>query len=249
METNTRNACQSCPPNINELLRTGCICKRFSQSRVLSNVSFSVNAGEILGIIGPNGAGKTTLLECLTGLLPLTGGEIYWQQQPVSPLHTRRFMFYQPDGILPYGEQRVAQVATFFQQLFGAEKELYLYLLERLGLNQMLDRQVYSLSKGYRRRLLLLIGLLSPQPLLMLDEPFDGFDLRQTLGVMELLRETLAGRSLLLSIHQLSEAEKICDRFLLLNEGRVAALGSLAQLRDQAGISEGGLEEVFLALV
>jgi ABC-2 type transport system ATP-binding protein len=112
-----------------------------------------------------------------------------------------------------------------------------------------MKKTVTSLSKGFRRRLLLLIGLLSPQPLLLLDEPFDGFDLRQTLGVMELLRETLSGRTLLLSIHQLTEAEKICDRFILLNTGSVAASGSLNQLREQAGLTTGGLEEVFLATV
>lgn len=113
----------------------------------------------------------------------------------------------------------------------------------------MLGKQVCSLSKGYHRRLLLLIGLLSPQPLLMLDEPFDGFDLRQSLGVMDLLRESLEGRTLLLSVHQLTEAEKICDRFLLLNSGKVAAIGSLAQLRKQVGMSSGNLEEIFLAIV
>ena len=96
---------------------------------------------------------------------------------------------------------------------------------------------------------MLLIGLLSPQPLLLLDEPFDGFDLRQTLGVMDLLRETLSGRTLLLSIHQLTEAEKICDRFILLNSGTVSAAGSLMQLQKQAGLTSGGLEEVFLATV
>ncbi|MCP4700973.1 MAG: ABC transporter ATP-binding protein, partial [Gammaproteobacteria bacterium] len=90
---------------------------------------------------------------------------------------------------------------------------------------------------------------LSPQPLLMLDEPFDGFDIRQTLGVMELLREKPGERTLLLSVHQLTEAEKICDRFLLLDTGEVSAIGSLEQLQKQAGLNEGGLEEVFLALV
>ena len=112
-----------------------------------------------------------------------------------------------------------------------------------------MKKKVQTLSKGYKRRLLLAIALLSPQPLLMLDEPFDGFDLRQTLAVMDLLREILVDRTLLLSIHQLSEAEKICDRFLLLNESKLAAFGSLASLRKQTRLKKAGLEEVFLALV
>ena len=232
-----------------ELLRSKNISKRFGMYQVLSNISFSIYSGEILGIIGPNGAGKTTLMECMAGLLPFDKGVIYWKNQQVSPLQAKQFMFYLPDGILPYAEQRVEVVLRFFQRMYGAKKIQMNLLIERLELSSTLKKQVHSLSKGYRRRLLLLIGLLSPQPLLMLDEPFDGFDLRQTLGVMELLRETLTGRTLLLAIHQLTEAEKICHRFLILNIGKVAAIGTLAQLQKQAGLNSGGLEEVFLGIV
>ena len=217
--------------------------------QALSDVGFSAHEGEILGIIGPNGSGKTPLMECLTGLLPFESGSVYWKDQLISPMQSRQFIFYLPDGILPYADQRVKVVLRCFQQLYGAEKKRLDQLIIRLELSPMLNKQVRCLSKGYHRRLLLLIGLLSPQPMLMLDEPFDGFDLRQSLGVMELLRETLVGRTLLLSIHQLTEAEKICDRFLLLNAGTVAAIGSLAQLREKVGMSSGNLEEIFLATV
>jgi ABC-2 type transport system ATP-binding protein len=223
--------------------------KYFGRYRVLSNINFSVNSGEILGIIGPNGAGKTTLMECMTGLLPYDQGEIFWLNQPLSPQQIKEFIFYLPDSILPYAEQRVRIVVDFFQQIFAAPDTQLEKLIDRLELTEVMKKPVHTLSKGYRRRLLLLIGLLSPQPLLLLDEPFDGFDLRQTLGVMDLLRETLSGRTLLLSIHQLTEAEKICDRFILLNSGTVSAAGSLMQLQKQAGITSGGLEEVFLATV
>ncbi len=232
-----------------ELLLCEHIAKHFAGQQVLSDICFSVFSGEILGIIGPNGAGKTTLMECVSGLLPVDNGTIHWQNQRLSFSRAKQFMYYLPDGILPYQEQRVSGVAKFFQQIYGAPDSQLEQLIKRLALEAMLKTRVKALSKGYRRRLLLLIGLLSPQPLLLLDEPFDGFDLRQTLGIMTLLRETLAGRPLLLSIHQLSEAEKICDRFLLLNSGRVTAVGSLKQLRKQAGLASGGLEEVFLALV
>jgi len=232
-----------------ELLRCEGLSKYFGRYPALKDVSFSIYSGEILGIIGPNGAGKTTLMECLTGLLPYESGTISWEKQTITPQQSKKFILYLPDGILPYAEQRVEVVIDFFQQVFGAKKTQREQLIEKLELKTMLIKPVYSLSKGYRRRLLLLIGLLSPQPLLLLDEPFDGFDLRQTLRVMDLLRENLSGRTLLLSIHQLTEAEKICDRFILLNSGRVSAAGSLAQLRKQAGLNTGGLEEVFLATI
>ena len=234
---------------MSELLRCDDLSKHFNSYPALSKVSFSIYNGEILGIIGPNGAGKTTLMECMAGLLPYDKGEFSQEGQPLSPQQIKQFMFYLPDGILPYAEQRVKIVINFFQQIFAAPKSQLEQLVEKLELEPVMKKPVYALSKGYRRRLLLLIGLLSSQPLLLLDEPFDGFDLRQTLGVMDLLRETLSGRTLLLSIHQLTEAEKICDRFILLNSGTVSAAGSLTQLQRQAGLTSGGLEEVFLATV
>jgi len=173
-----------------------------------------------------------------------------WQPaKSFSPLQAGHFLFYLPDGILPYPEQYTGSVIEFFQKLLGATPESCNRLIERLELQPVLDKRIQSLSKGYRRRLLLAIGLLSQRSLLMLDEPFDGFDLRQSLTVMDLLRDMLSGRSLLLSIHQLSEAERICHRFLLLDTGRVIAQGTLEELRRQAGLERGGLEEVFLALV
>jgi ABC-2 type transport system ATP-binding protein len=112
----------------------------------------------------------------------------------------------------------------------------------------MLNKPVQTLSKGYRRRVLLAIALLSNLPLLLLDEPFDGFDLRQSLAVMDLLRESMNGRTMILSIHQLTEAEKICDRFLLVDEGRVLGLGTLEELRNQSALGDDAtLEDVFLA--
>ena len=105
-----------------ELLRSESISKHFGRYQVLSNISFSVYSGEILGIIGPNGAGKTTLIECITGLLPFEKGVIYWKNQQLPALKAKQFMYYLPDGILPYAEQRVEVVMKFFQLMYGAKK-------------------------------------------------------------------------------------------------------------------------------
>ena len=97
--------------------------------------------------------------------------------------------------------------------------------------------------------MLLAVGLLTSQPLLLLDEPFDGLDLRQTRDVMTLLRsESATGRTLFVSIHQLNDAAKVCDRLVLLNAGKRVAEGTLAELQVQANLKDGGLEEIFLAL-
>ena len=112
-----------------------------------------------------------------------------------------------------------------------------------------LRKRIAALSKGYGRRVLLALALLTPHPLVMMDEPFDGFDLRQTREVMGVVREVARnGRTLVLAIHQLIDAERVCDRFVLLADGRIRGIGTLADLRAQTGMPAGGLEDVFLAL-
>jgi ABC-type multidrug transport system ATPase subunit len=122
-------------------------------------------------------------------------------------------------------------------------------MVSAVGLTPVLGKRVLALSKGYARRLMIALALLSPQPVLLMDEPFDGFDLRQTREIMTLLRQVAdSGRALVLAIHQLLDAERICDRFVLLADGRVRGSGSLDELRAHSGVASAGLEEVFLAL-
>jgi ABC-type multidrug transport system ATPase subunit len=231
------------------LLSIDKLCKRFADYQALCDISFHVLGGEILGVIGPNGAGKTTLLECLAGLMPVDRGVIAWQGSGFSAHQRKELMFYMPDGVLPYGAQYVIQVLDFFGRIYGLGRERLQQVIDQLALTPVLMKRIDTLSKGYRRRLLLAIALLAPQPLLLLDEPFDGLDLRQTQQVMAILQEARGGgRTLILSIHQLTEAERICDRLVLLAAGRLLGCGALDDLRRQAGLAAGDLEEVFLAL-
>jgi ABC-type multidrug transport system ATPase subunit len=118
-----------------------------------------------------------------------------------------------------------------------------------LSLGPALGKRVSALSKGNMQRLLIALALMSPQPLLALDEPFDGLDLHQTQAMMGILRGLRSQkRTLLLCIHQLNDAERMCDRFLLLSAGRLVGVGTLAELRTQTGLTAGSLEEIFLAL-
>lgn len=219
---------------------------RFGSRLVLESVGFVAREGEILGLIGPNGAGKTTLFECLSGLRPVESGEVRYLGRALGPAHRREALFYMPDGICPWGEQPAYWALRLFERIYGGSPEP---LIESLKLGGVLGSRVERLSKGERKRFLLALALLTSQPILALDEPFDGLDLRQTRDVMELLRgQRRAGRTLILSIHQLVDAERVCDRLVLLADGRVRGEGTLAQLRERANLGGGGLEEVFLAL-
>ena len=216
---------------------------------MLAGVSFTVGAGEVLGLIGPNGAGKTTVLECLAGLLPTNSGTFKYHGNPLSARGRKEALFYVPDGILPWAQQTVKWLLTFFERLYSQAPEKLAALAGPLRLEEIGRSRVATLSKGERKRVLLAVGLLTSQPLLLLDEPFDGLDLRQTRDVMTLLRsESATGRTLFVSIHQLNDAAKVCDRLVLLNAGKRVAEGTLAELQAQANLKDGGLEEIFLAL-
>jgi ABC-2 type transport system ATP-binding protein len=226
------------------------LSKRFGVFQALEQVGFEVPKKAIAGVIGPNGAGKTTLLLGLAGLLPIDSGSFRWEDTILSANTRRHITFYVEDTIRPHALLSVESVLRFYASVFKREQALFNGIIERLALRDSLRSRVSILSKGTAKRFLIAIGLLSTQPVLMLDEPFDGLDLKQTLQVIPLLREiSAAGRTLVLSIHQLLDAERICDRFVLLNNGRLAGSGTLAELQAIAGGAQGsGLEEIFLAL-
>jgi ABC-2 type transport system ATP-binding protein len=230
------------------LLTVRGISKRFRFQWALEGVSFSVREGEVLGLIGPNGSGKTTLFECLAGILPASGGAVEYRDRALPARRRKEALFYMPDGIFPWAEQTVKWALGFFERLYGARAKSS-ELVEPLKLDRLMKSRLGSLSKGERKRVLLAMSLLTPQPLLMLDEPFDGLDLRQTRDVMALLRSHAArGRTLMLSIHQLVDAARVCDRLVLLSAGHVVGEGSISELRAQANLPGGGLEDIFLAL-
>jgi ABC-2 type transport system ATP-binding protein len=231
------------------LLQVRSINKQYAGEPVLADIAFEIQAGEIVGIIGPNGAGKTTLLEVLAGIVAAETNDVRWLGNPLPLSQRREAMFYLPDGVRPYEDQSVTRVLSFFARVYGRSVDEITATIKAVGLTPVLHKRVHALSKGYGRRLLLALGLLTPQPLLVMDEPFDGFDLRQVQEVLGVLRtEAAKGRTLVLAIHQLMDAERVCDRFILLAGGRVRGEGTLSDLRVQTVKANGTLEDIFLAL-
>jgi ABC-2 type transport system ATP-binding protein len=234
---------------MNELFRAEGLSKQFNHRPVLDRVGFTVLEQEVLGLIGPNGAGKTTLLECLAGLLPANAGTLKYRGEYLAVAHRKSALFYLPDAITPWAEQTVGWILRFFQRLYPQSLSSISNLLEPLRLAELMNARLGTLSKGERKRTLLAASLLTTQPLLLLDEPFDGLDLRQTRDVMTLLRaHASAGRTLLLSIHQLVDAGRVCDRLVLLSAGKVVGQGSISELRNEVNLPDAGVEEIFLAL-
>jgi ABC-2 type transport system ATP-binding protein len=229
------------------------LSKRFGRISALSGVGFHVRPGEVLGLIGPNGAGKSTLFECLAGVLPADGGTMLVGGQPVLPRDRHSFVFYVPDSIAPWPQQPVQWALDFTIGFLGGRPELRDEVIRQLDLGPILRQPLGTLSKGQRKRALLAVGLLTAQPALLIDEPFEGLDLRQAREIAAALRSHAArGRTLFLSIHQISDAGRFCDRFVLLSNGRVCGEGTVPELAALAARNgaepHADLEEAFLAL-
>jgi ABC-2 type transport system ATP-binding protein len=228
------------------------LSKRFGGFHALHEAQFSVRSGEVLGLIGPNGSGKTTLFECVAGTMPADSGTVNTGGLSLAAEARKDVLYFMPDGIRPWADQTVAWALRFVGGLYDVSDARRAEIIAALGIAPLLSSRTGELSKGEHRRVLLALGLSTSQPLLMLDEPFDGLDARQTRDVMSVLRREVGeGRTLFLSIHQLGDAARICDRFVLLNAGRTVGEGTLEELRVSAGIAESSgasLEEVFLAL-
>jgi ABC-2 type transport system ATP-binding protein len=232
-----------------ELFRVEHLFKRFNHRLALDDISLSIQRGEVLGLIGPNGAGKTTLLECLAGLMPADSGSLRHEESELRAERRKNSLFYLPDAINPWAEQTVRWILRFFGRLYPRSELNVSDLIEPLRLGELMKSRLATLSKGERKRTLLAASLLTTQPLLLLDEPFDGLDLRQTRDVMKLLRaHASTGRTLMLSIHQLVDAGRVCDRLVLLSAGKVVGEGTLSDLREQVNLPDAGVEEIFLAL-
>jgi ABC-2 type transport system ATP-binding protein len=232
-----------------EILRALNLAKRYGEEPAIAGVTFSAAPGEVLGIVGPNGAGKTTLLEAMAGLVAADSGDVLWRGNALAPSRRNAAMFYLPDGVKPYQDRFTIEVLRFFARVYGQSAADVTSTIASLELQPVLRKRVSALSKGYNRRLLLAIGLLTPQRVLLMDEPFDGFDLRQTRNIIDVVRKAAgSGRAFILAIHQLADAARVCDRFILLAGGQVRGIGSLRELRMQTGVAQGSLEEIFLAL-
>ncbi|MEO7158627.1 MAG: ABC transporter ATP-binding protein [Vicinamibacterales bacterium] len=229
-------------------LRVSGLTKHYGALRALDRVSFEVRRGEVLGLIGPNGSGKTTLFECLGGVLPFDRGEIQLLDNAATPQ-----LFYLPDAIAPWPSQTVNWALQFVAGYFGAPAGLRDRVIPALSLGPLLDAPVGQLSKGQRKRVLLAVGLLTARPLILADEPFDGLDLRQTREMADALRMFARdGYTLVLSIHQIADAARVCDRFVLLSGGAIRGEGTVKELTalasERRGAAVDGLEEAFLAL-
>jgi ABC-2 type transport system ATP-binding protein len=236
------------------------VTKYYGATRAVDDVSFRVARGEVAALLGPNGSGKSTLMRMLTGYFSPTAGRVLVDGVDVvrQPAAARRRIGYLPEQVALYPELTVRRYLAFVAAVkglgAGAGRRAVAGAIERCGLAEVADRLAGKLSKGYRQRVGLAQALIADPEVLVLDEPTVGLDPVQTVDMRALLRD-LAGRTVLLSTHVLSEAGALCSRVVILAHGRLVAEDTAEGLaRRLAGVGrlevrvEGPADAVVAAL-
>jgi ABC-2 type transport system ATP-binding protein len=214
------------------------LTKRYGDRVAVSDLSFSVARGEVVGFLGPNGAGKSTTLRMLTGFLEPSAGEveIAGLNGRTQAIEVKRRVGYMPEAVPLYLEMRVVEYLRYRAELKGvARREIGRNVDKALQLANVADvrtRIIGQLSKGYRQRVGLADALVADPPLLILDEPTAGLDPNQIRQVRDLVRALGREKTVLLSTHILPEVEAICGRVIILDKGRLVSVGRPEELRS-----------------
>jgi len=230
------------------------LSKRYGDFDAVSQLTLKVGAGELFALLGPNGAGKTTTIRMLMGILqPTTGSaRIGGLDCFADRVQVMRLVGYLPDEPVFYDYLRGGEIIRFVGEMHGFSKADIARrtdpLIERLELGDAVNEFAVNYSKGMKKKLALICAMLHHPALLILDEPTNGLDPFATRTLHEIMRDKVAGgTTVFFSTHLLDQAEKLCSRVAIIHRGRLAAAGTLAELRADRP-PESSLEEVFFAL-
>jgi ABC-2 type transport system ATP-binding protein len=246
------------PPRITEAaaaapqIEVAGLTKLYGDFTAVSDLSFSVRPGEVIGLVGPNGAGKTTTLRCLSGIIPPTRGAVRicgfdMARQPIEA--KRRLAFFSDEPRL-FDYLTVNQHLTFVARIYGVAdyQPIGRQLLEELEIADKADRLPVELSRGMKQKLAIACGLLHAPQVIFFDEPLTGLD---PIGIRRMkdsiLKRARAGAAILISSHLLHLLEEVCSHVLILKDGRKVIDGSLEEVRQRFSEQAGGgnLEDAF----
>ena len=212
---------------------------KFGNKTVIKDLSFDVFQGEVFGFLGSNGSGKTTTLRALLGLYEPTAGELLIDGKPYA-VDSRINLGYLPEERGLYKKEKVLDVMIYFGQLKGLSrdeaKEFSLNFLKRVDLIDKAGMRLDKLSGGQQQKIQLGVTIMGDPELLIMDEPTKGFDPVNRRLLMNIIEERRkAGATIIYVTHQMEEVEQLCDRLILLKDGRAAAYGTLAEVKKQFG--------------
>lgn len=218
------------------------ISKHYGQQVALSDVSFTLGKGEIVGLLGVNGAGKSTLMKILSGIIiPDEGAVTFWGEKlSVNSLGIKKRIGYLSEDNPLYEDMYVKEYLSYVAGIYGSKKESVSLVIEQTGLTNEFKKKIKALSKGNRQRVGIAQALINNPDFLILDEATSGLDPNQRDSISNLLRELSEDKIILFSTHILQEVKDICSRFILLDRGKLMA--------DQMVTEIESVEEIFHTL-
>jgi ABC-2 type transport system ATP-binding protein len=218
------------------------LTKKYGDRLAVDRISFTVNRGEVVALLGPNGAGKSTTMKMLTCFMPATSGtaRVAGHDIYTESLGVRRRLGYMPENMPLYAEMRVREYLHYRARLKGIEARARTKrveeVAERCWVGDVMGRIIGQLSKGYRQRVGLAESLIHDPEILILDEPTIGLDPAQIRETRRLIKEVGDERTVILSTHILPEAEMICDRVMIIHQGRLVPEDEIARMRSVATV-------------
>ena len=209
-----------------EMIKVQNVCKKIDKQSILKDVSFEVRQGEIVGFLGLNGAGKSTLLKIMAGYVPACSGEVFVGTFSMNknPLRAQKHIGYLPEQNPLYMDMYPKEYLYFIADLHTIYKQekrkITNYLMQKLGLQEQIQKRIRELSKGYRQRIGLAASLIHNPKILLLDEPTTGLDPNQLIFFGDYLKELSKEKTIFFSTHALQEVASICDRVIILKNGK-----------------------------
>jgi len=220
-----------------ELISLESINKKYGTLDALCNINIAIKKGSILGLLGPNGAGKTTIIRILTGILLPSSGQYLFEDKPIHKTDFRK-IGYLPEERGLYKDMTVYELLSFLGQLKkmtrnNLNKKLS-YWLERFELSNFATKKVHELSKGNQQKIQFITAILHDPELVILDEPFSGFDaLNSKLAIEVILDLNQSGTTFILSTHQMHTVENLCSHVAMINKGKLILNSSVAEVKEQ----------------
>jgi ABC-2 type transport system ATP-binding protein len=234
-------------------IRVDNLVKRYGNKPAVNGLSFSVNPGEIYGLLGPNGAGKTTTLRIVIGLLDPTGGKVsVFGLDPVDDaIKVKSMLGYVPENVQLYDSLSVKEFLQFIASIRRMDPKTannrVRELIKAFDVESYFDTPIMALSMGTKQKIALIAALIHNPPLLVLDEPMNGLDVRSSRILKDHLNFHLKrGGSVLFSTHIMEVAQNICTRVGIISEGKLVAEGTVGELRTIIHEAGASLEEIFL---
>jgi len=211
------------------------VSKVYGNQKALNNISFKVDKPEIVGFLGPNGAGKSTMMKILTTYLKANEGyaKINGYNVDTNSKEVQQSVGYLPEHNPLYLEQYVKEYLAFNANIYGVSKRRINEVIELTGLMPEVNKKIGQLSKGYRQRVGLANALLHDPEVLILDEPTTGLDPNQLIDIRNLIKSVGKTKTVFLSTHIMQEVEAMCDRVIIINNGKIVADKKLKNLRNE----------------